>query len=101
MIPTITMSALLLALPIVTASPLSKREDTYPLPIPAMILLIILGAGMAVCVGYAIHKTFGFRSSGNGVKNISAEQMEYMTEVRGRNFRGMMKEGERSRMMAR
>ncbi|USP78733.1 hypothetical protein yc1106_06007 [Curvularia clavata] len=81
MIPTITISALLLTLPMTTASPLTKRDDDYPLPIAAMILLIILGAGMAVCIGYAIHKTFGFRPSGNGVKNVSAEQMEYMTEA--------------------
>ena len=63
----------LITLPPATASPLAKRDD-YPLPIPLMILLIILGAGMAVCVGYAIHKTFGFRASGNGMKSMSAEQ---------------------------
>lgn len=101
MIPTIPISVLLLALPMVTASPLSKRDDDYPLPIAAMILLIILGAGMAVCIGYAIHKTFGFRPSGNGVKNVSAEQMAYMTEVRERNHRVLMHEGKRSQMTGR
>ena len=32
------------------------------------------------------------------MRNMGAEQMEYMTEVRGRNLAGMMAQGQRSRM---
>ena len=87
-------------LPHTTAAPLAKRDE-YPLPKPVMVLLIIIGAGMAVCAGYAVHKTFGFRADGNGMKNVSAEQMEYMAEVRQRNFANLMAQGHRSRMEGR
>ncbi|KAJ5030146.1 hypothetical protein PSV08DRAFT_359306 [Bipolaris maydis] len=87
-------------LPYATAAPLIKREEGYVLPKPVIILLIIIGAGLLVCVGFAIHSSFGFRPSGNGMKNMGAEQMEYMTEVRGRNLAGMMAQGQRSQMEA-
>lgn len=51
-----------------------------------------------MCVGFAVHSSFGFKSSGNGMKNMGAEQMEYMTEVRGRNLARMMAQGQLSRM---
>ncbi|XP_014553837.1 hypothetical protein COCVIDRAFT_106616 [Bipolaris victoriae FI3] len=85
-------------LPYTTAAPLIKRDEGYLLPKPVIILLIIIGAGLLVCVGFAVHSSFGFRSNGNGMRNMGAEQMEYMTEVRGRNLASMMAQGQRSRM---
>ena len=95
---TLTPLFILGRLPCTTAAPLIKRDEGYNLPQPLIILLIILGAGLLVCVGFAIHSAFGFRTNGNGMKNFRAEQMEYMTEVRGRNLAGMMAQGQRSRM---
>jgi hypothetical protein len=80
-----------------TASPLTKRSgDDYPIPIGAIIILILLGAGLVVCMGYAIHKTFGFKNNPNYFKPLSLEQQEYMAEVRVRNMNGLMAEGARS-----
>ncbi|EUC45433.1 hypothetical protein COCMIDRAFT_36815 [Bipolaris oryzae ATCC 44560] len=85
-------------LPYTSAAPLIKRDEGYLLPKPVIILLIIIGAGLLVCVGFAVHSAFGFRSNGNGMKNMGSEQMEYMTAVRGRNLAVMMAQGQRSRM---
>jgi hypothetical protein len=79
-----------------TASPLTKRDDDYAIPQAAIILLILLGAGLLVCMGYAIHATYGFKKNGNGVRPLSPEQQEYMAEVRIRNMNGLMAEGART-----
>ncbi|KAH6882213.1 hypothetical protein BKA58DRAFT_15608 [Alternaria rosae] len=79
-----------------TASPLTKRDAGYAIPEGAIIVLILAGAGLLVCMGYAIHKTFGFRKNPNEFRHISAEQQEYMAEVRVRNMQGLMVEGARS-----
>jgi hypothetical protein len=76
------------------ATPLSKREDSeYIIPKPVIILLIMLGSGLCVCIGFAIHSTYGFRADGNDHKEMTPEQMEYMTEVRVRNMQKLMVEG--------
>lgn len=79
-----------------TASPLTKRDAGYAIPEGAIIILILLSAGLLVCMGYAIHKTFGFRRNPNEFRHMSAEQQEYMAEVRVRNMQGLMVEGARS-----
>ncbi|RMZ72485.1 hypothetical protein GMOD_00007479 [Pyrenophora seminiperda CCB06] len=78
-----------------TAAPLLKRDQDYVIPIPLIILLIILGAGLLVCMGYAIYSMFASKQDGNGIKQMSSEQMEYMAEVRLRNMDGLMSEGRR------
>ena len=79
-----------------TATPLAKRDAGYAIPEGAIILLILFGAGLLVCMGYAIHKTFGFRRNPNEFRHMSAEQQEYMAEVRVRNMQVLMAEGARS-----
>jgi hypothetical protein len=79
-----------------TAAPLAKRADEYLSPKPVIVLLIMLGAGLLVCMGFAVHSTFGFKRDGNDVKEMSPEQMEYMTQVRVRNMGRLMAEGARS-----
>jgi hypothetical protein len=92
---TATLLTLLDALT-VHALPLSKRDTSeYLLPKPVIILLIMLGSGLLVCCGFAIHSTFGFKEDGNDLKDMSPEQMEYMTEVRVRNTERLMAEGAR------
>jgi hypothetical protein len=93
-----TTLIVLTILPFTTAASITKRDEGYLLPKSVIILLVILGSGLAVCMGFAIHKTFGFRRSGNGMKNVSAEQMSHMKEVRERNYACMMAEGHRTRM---
>lgn len=78
-----------------TAHPLIKRDE-YAIPETVIILLIMLGAGICVCVGYAINATFGFREDGNGMKPMTPEQQEYMAQVRVTNMNGLMAEGARS-----
>ena len=80
----------------VNASPLSKRETSeYLIPKPVIVLLIRLGSGLLVCMGFAVHSTFGFKQDGNDPKGMSPEQMKYMTEVRVRNMDRLMAEGAR------
>lgn len=74
-------------------SHLVKRDDEYVIPKPLIVLLIMLGALLVVCMGYAIHATFGFGHDPHGLKDCSVEQQEYMAEVRVRNMSGLMYEG--------
>jgi hypothetical protein len=93
---TTTFSILLILLRALTvhAAPLVKRDSSeYLLPKPVIVILIMLGSGLLVCVGFAIHSTFGFRPDGNDSKQMTPEQMEYMTEVRVRNMERLMAEG--------
>ncbi|KAF1944362.1 hypothetical protein EJ02DRAFT_452479 [Clathrospora elynae] len=83
-------------LSLTTATPLAKRDSEYIMPKPIIVLLIMLGAGLLVCMGFAIHATFGFKNDGNGFKPMSPEQMEYMAEVRVRSVSHLMHEGARS-----
>lgn len=71
----------------------------YEIPPTIIVLLIILGSLFVVCLGYAIHSTFGFHDEGNGIKPMSVEQMEYMAEVRVRNMRVLDYEGSLARGM--
>ncbi|KAI4917315.1 hypothetical protein J4E90_003822 [Alternaria incomplexa] len=91
--PVTTAIVLFTLLNTATASPLTKRDAGYAIPEGAIILLILFGAGLLVCMGYAIHKTFGFRRNPNEFRHMSAEQQEYMAEVRVRNMQGLMAEG--------
>lgn len=78
---------------------LLKREDAnmgFLFPPAVITLLICLGAGFLVCVGYAIHSAFGFGPDNNRIKPLSAEQMEYMTEVRVRNMMALEFEGRKA-----
>ncbi|EOA87117.1 uncharacterized protein SETTUDRAFT_19633 [Exserohilum turcica Et28A] len=81
---TALLGTVLSTLPLAASTPLTKRknDDEYVIPKEGIILLVILGAGLAVCMGLAIHATFGFRKTANGLQAAGAEQMEYMAEVR-------------------
>ncbi|KAF1362629.1 hypothetical protein EJ07DRAFT_78133, partial [Lizonia empirigonia] len=73
------------------------RDDAdYSLPFFVIVLIIILGAHCLVICGYAIHRTFGFKTDGNGFKPVSAAQADYMAEVRIRNMDSLAHEGRRS-----
>jgi hypothetical protein len=88
---TTTFSILLVLLRALTvhAAPLVKRDSSeYLLPKPVIVILIMLGSGLLVCVGFAIHSTFGFRPDGNDSKQMTPEQM-----VRVRNMERLMAEG--------
>lgn len=66
-----------------------KRDDNnlgYELPPPVIVLLIMFGAGFVTCLGYAVHKVWGFGDDPNLPKPVSVEQMEYMNEVKARNM---------------
>lgn len=47
-------------------------------------------------MGYAIHQAFGFGPDNNRIKPLSAEQMEYMAEVRVRNMMALEHEGRKA-----
>lgn len=76
----------------------AKREEGYLIPKPLIVLLIMMGAIFVVCMGYAIHATFGFGNNPNRLRPLSPEQQEYMAEVRVRNMEGLMHEGAKSRV---
>ncbi|CAG5163900.1 uncharacterized protein ALTATR162_LOCUS6574 [Alternaria atra] len=93
MVPPVTTKAFFLTLfTSVTASPLAKRDD-YAIPPTVIVLLIMLGAGLVVCVGFAVNATFGFKETANGIKPMSQEQQEYMAEVRVMNMNALMAAG--------
>jgi len=55
---------------------------------PALIVfLIILGAGMMVMIGYAVHRLFGYYNPAAGDQTASDAQQEHMRNVRMRNLR--------------
>lgn len=68
----------------------------YALPFFVIVLIIIFAALFFVIMGYAIHRTFGFKKDGNGFKPVSAVQATYMAEVRIRNMDNLAYEGRRS-----
>lgn len=74
---------------------LQKRDEEYLIPKPVIVLLIMFGAGLLVCCGYAVHSVFGFGKDSNRMKPLSNEQQEYMAEVRVRNMDLMAHEGAR------
>ncbi|KAF2855549.1 hypothetical protein T440DRAFT_513659 [Plenodomus tracheiphilus IPT5] len=76
---------------------LAKRDEEYPIPKPLIVLLIMIGAMIVVCMGYAIHATFGFGPNPHRLRPLSPEQQGYMAEVRIRNTEGLMHEGAKSR----
>lgn len=83
---------------------LLKRDDAnmgFLFPPAVITLFVCLGAGFLVCVGYAVHSAFGFGPDNNRLKPLSAEQMEYMAEVRVRNMMGLEHEGRKASGMGR
>lgn len=80
-----------------TSHHVAKRDEEYSIPKPLIVLLIMVGALILVCMGYAIHKTFGFGHNPHEWRPFSAEQQEYMAEVRVRNMEKLMNEGAKSR----
>jgi hypothetical protein len=73
---------------------LEKRDNMgYAIPPAAIILLILVGAGGCVCVGFAIHRLMGAADADHGYRARTAEQEDYMREVRTRNLHGLMVEG--------
>jgi hypothetical protein len=71
----------------------SKRDPLNQGTIFLIILAIIGGSIALTCVGYAIHKTFGFGYTGDGAKPCSVAQQEYMAEVRVRGMNRLAREG--------
>ncbi|KAH7089265.1 hypothetical protein FB567DRAFT_493928 [Paraphoma chrysanthemicola] len=65
----------------------------FKLPPLVIVLFIMIGALIFVCMGYAIHRTFGFGHDPNGYKHTTVQQMEYMAEVRVRNMDALEREG--------
>ncbi|CAO2654638.1 Nn.00g113710.m01.CDS01 [Neocucurbitaria sp. VM-36] len=78
-------------------SPLVRRDEAYLIPKPVIVLLIMIGSGFLVCMGFAIHSAFGFGRNQNGIKPLSNEQQEYMAEVRTRNMDALAYEGAKGR----
>ncbi|KAF2024565.1 hypothetical protein EK21DRAFT_78421, partial [Setomelanomma holmii] len=71
----------------------------FDLPKPVIVLLIMIGALLLVCMGYAVHHAWGFGTDGNGIEPLSVSQMEYMAEVRVRNMEHLEREGQWARGM--
>ena len=73
-----------------------RGENGYALPTLVIVIIIIFGALCMVICGYAIHRTFGFRTDPNEFKHMSDSQATYMAEVRIRNMENLADEGRRS-----
>jgi hypothetical protein len=73
-----------------------KRDDGLLIPPGLIVLLIMIAAIFVTCMAYAVHKTFGFGTDGNGFKPMSVAQMDYMAEVRVRNMEHLEQEGRRA-----
>jgi hypothetical protein len=75
---------------------LLRRDDGYALPYLVIIIIIIFGALCLVLLGYAIHRTYGFKEDPNQFRHINEAQATYMAEVRIRNMESLASEGRRS-----
>ena len=81
-------------MPTLHALHLAKRDNMgYAIPPAAIILLILLAAAACVCMGYAVHRLMGLQDANSGYRARTAEQEDYMREVRTRNLHGLMAEG--------
>ena len=76
--------------------PRDDDDNGYELPFFVIVLLIIFAALCLVICGYAVHRTYGFKTDPNGLKPMSESQATYMAEVRIRNMNGLAYEGRRS-----
>ncbi|KAF2715430.1 hypothetical protein K504DRAFT_366783 [Pleomassaria siparia CBS 279.74] len=66
----------------------------YALPETVIVMLCMLGAAVALCMGYAVHSFWvGFQRDPNGFKPLSSEQSDYMREVRQRGIDSLIEEG--------
>jgi hypothetical protein len=72
-----------------------KRDDNmgFLFPPGVIVIFVLLGAGLLVAMGYAIHSAFGFGTDGNGFKPMTHEQESYLAEVRIRNMENLEREG--------
>ena len=65
---------------------LAKRDNMgYAMAPPLIVLLCILGAGFAVCIGFAIFR-FYYDHDPDSWQKRNHEQDAYMREVRERNW---------------
>ncbi|KAF2817254.1 uncharacterized protein BDZ99DRAFT_431209 [Mytilinidion resinicola] len=86
MAPTALLHSLADAVSNTAAQHLHKRDNMgYAIPPSLIVLICMLGAGICVCLGFAVHSQF-FGTSSNELKSMSPEQMDYMREVRERNM---------------
>ncbi|KAH8728607.1 hypothetical protein GQ44DRAFT_608512 [Phaeosphaeriaceae sp. PMI808] len=69
----------------------------FSLPPTVIILIIMIGACMLTCLGYAVHKIWGFGEDSNGFRPMSVAQMEYMAEVRVHNLQVLENESRLAR----
>lgn len=65
----------------------------FAIPPAAIILLVMLGAAFAVCIGFALTR-YMFDDE-KGPPSRSAAQEDYMREVRARNLEGIMAQSAR------
>lgn len=69
---------------------LGKRDNMgYAISPVLIVFLIMIGAAFVVCMGYGIHRTYGFRHNGHDPMAMSEAQQLYMIEVRARNMEDM------------
>lgn len=77
---------------------LGKRDNMgYAIPPMAIVILIMIGAGIVSCCCYAVIRMFSPEDDGNVFKSPSEEQQQYMAEVRARNV-DMICGGRRSQL---
>jgi hypothetical protein len=74
---------------------LMKRDGEYAIPKMAIVILCMLGAVVALVMGFAMSRLFMSENT-DGIKPLTAEQQEYMTEVRVRNINALEGEARRS-----
>jgi hypothetical protein len=66
---------------------LAKRDNMGYAMAPALIVfLCILGAGFAVCIGFAIFRFYGDSGNSDFWQKRNPEQDAYMREIRERNW---------------
>ncbi|KAF1914693.1 hypothetical protein BDU57DRAFT_301596 [Ampelomyces quisqualis] len=66
---------------------LAKRDNMgYAMPPPLIVFLCILGAGFAVCIGFAIFRFYGDSGNSDIWQKRRPDQDAYMREVRERNW---------------
>ncbi|KAF2503010.1 hypothetical protein BU16DRAFT_533299 [Lophium mytilinum] len=86
MAPTALLHSLAGAVHDAASHHLHKRDNMgYAIPPSLIVLICMFGAGIMVCLGFAVHSQF-FGTSRNELPSMSPEQMDYMREVRERNM---------------
>jgi hypothetical protein len=67
-----------------------RDDDGYVIPKGAIVVLVILGSGLLVCMGYAVYHLSGGEDKSDGYKARSVEQDDYMREVRQTTLNNLM-----------